>query len=76
MTSGLKPGLHIEEFISGGPKNNAYRTVNPATDERETVYGPRNNAELQRFQTFKFRSHMGYTVRERVRNAYGAQRKN
>jgi hypothetical protein len=37
MTSQLKPGIHIEEFVSGGPKNYAYKTVNPPTGERETV---------------------------------------
>jgi hypothetical protein len=37
MTSELKPGLHIEDFVSGGPKNYASRTVNPARGERETV---------------------------------------
>jgi hypothetical protein len=30
----LKEDLHIEEFVSGGPKNYACRTVNPATGER------------------------------------------
>jgi hypothetical protein len=37
MTSELKPNLHIDEFVSGGPKNYAYKTVNPAIGERETV---------------------------------------
>jgi hypothetical protein len=37
ITSELKPDLHIEEFVSGGPKNYAYKTVNPTTGERETV---------------------------------------
>jgi hypothetical protein len=37
MTSELRPGLHIEEFVSGGPKNYAYRTVNPATVQRDNV---------------------------------------
>jgi hypothetical protein len=37
MTSELKPGIHIEEFFSGGPNNFAYRTVNPATGQRDTV---------------------------------------
>jgi hypothetical protein len=37
MTSELKPGLHSDEFVSGGPKNNAYKTVNTSTGERETV---------------------------------------
>jgi hypothetical protein len=36
MTSELKQGIHIE-FVSGGPKNYAYRTVNPATGEHDTV---------------------------------------
>ena len=37
MTSELKPGFHIKEFVSGGPKNYAYRIVGPVTDNRETV---------------------------------------
>ena len=37
MTSELKPGFHIEEFVSGGPKNYAYRIVDPVTGNRETV---------------------------------------
>jgi hypothetical protein len=36
-TSELKPGLHIEEFFSGGPIKYAYKTVNPSTGEHETV---------------------------------------
>jgi hypothetical protein len=32
MTLELKPGFHIEEFLSGGHKNYSYRTVNPTTD--------------------------------------------
>jgi hypothetical protein len=37
MTSELKPGFHIEEFVRGGPKNYAYIIVDPATGNRETV---------------------------------------
>jgi hypothetical protein len=37
MTSELKPGLHIDEVVSGGPKNYAYRIINPATVVRDTV---------------------------------------
>jgi transcription-repair coupling factor (superfamily II helicase) len=37
VISELKPGLHIEEFVSGGPKNYAYRTVNATMGEHETV---------------------------------------
>jgi hypothetical protein len=37
MTSELKLGLHIEEFVSGGPTNYAYRTINFATGERDNV---------------------------------------
>jgi hypothetical protein len=36
MTSELKPGIHIDELVIGGPKNYAYRTVNRAIGERET----------------------------------------
>ena len=38
MTSELKPVFHIEEFVSGGPKNYAYGIVDPVTGNRETVY--------------------------------------
>ena len=37
MTSELKSSEFIEEFVSGGPKNYAYKIVNTATDERKTV---------------------------------------
>jgi hypothetical protein len=37
MTSELKQGFHIDEFVSGGPKNYAYRTIKPATGEHDTV---------------------------------------
>jgi hypothetical protein len=37
MTSELKPVRHIEEFISGEPRNYAYRIVNPKSGESETV---------------------------------------
>ena len=38
VTSELRPGFHIEEFVSGGPKKYAYRIVNLVTSNRETVY--------------------------------------
>jgi hypothetical protein len=37
MTSELKPSEYIEEFVSGGPKNYAYKIVNSATNQRKTV---------------------------------------
>jgi hypothetical protein len=37
ITSELIQGLHIDEFVSGGPKNYTYRTVNTAKDEHDTV---------------------------------------
>jgi hypothetical protein len=37
MTSELKPSEYIEEFVSGGPKNYAYKVVNSVTDERKTI---------------------------------------
>jgi hypothetical protein len=38
MTSELKPGFHIEEFVSGEPKNYAYRIVEPETGNLKTVF--------------------------------------
>jgi hypothetical protein len=37
MTSELKPGVYIAEYAGAGPKNYAYRTMNPATGEGKTV---------------------------------------
>jgi hypothetical protein len=37
MTSELKEVFHIKEFVSGGPNNYAYRTINPATGEHDTI---------------------------------------
>ena len=37
ITSKLKPAFHIEEFVRRGPKNYAYRIVDPVTGNRETV---------------------------------------
>ena len=37
MTSELKPSHYIEEFVSGGPKNYAYRIVDPAAGNRAKV---------------------------------------
>ena len=37
MMSELKPGLHIEEFVNGGPKHYAYRIVDPLTGNRDMV---------------------------------------
>ena len=37
MTSELTLGLQIEELVSGGPKNYAYRIMDPVTGIRETV---------------------------------------
>jgi hypothetical protein len=37
MTSELKPGIHIDKFVSGGHKNYEYRIVNPSIGERETA---------------------------------------
>jgi hypothetical protein len=38
MTSEFKERFHIDEFVSGGPENYAYRTINIATGEHDTVY--------------------------------------
>jgi len=37
MTSELKPGEFICEVVSGGPKNYAYKSINPVTGEEKTV---------------------------------------
>ena len=37
MTSELKSAFHIEEFVSGVPKNYSYSILNPVTGNRETV---------------------------------------
>ena len=35
MTSELKPGEFICEFVSGGPKNYAYKSINSVTGEEK-----------------------------------------
>jgi len=37
ITSELRPSEFIEEFVSGGPKNYAYKIVHTAKGERKTV---------------------------------------
>ena len=37
MTSELKPGFHVEEFLKGANKNNGYRIVDPVTGNREKI---------------------------------------
>jgi hypothetical protein len=37
MSSELKPGVFIQEYVSGGPKNYAYKTVNSVIGEQKTV---------------------------------------
>jgi hypothetical protein len=37
MTSELKPELFIQEYVSGGPKNYAYKTDNSVTGEQKTI---------------------------------------
>jgi len=37
MTSGLRPPKFIEEYVSGGPKNYAYKIVDSDTGERKSV---------------------------------------
>ena len=46
MTSELKPSEYIEEFVSGGPKNYAYKVVDTVTGERKQVCKVRDNAKL------------------------------
>jgi hypothetical protein len=45
MTSEINPEEYTEEFVSGGPKNYAYRTVNTRTLTRKTVCKVRGIAQ-------------------------------
>jgi len=38
MTSELKPGEFICEFVSGGPKNYAHKLIDSMTGEEKPVY--------------------------------------
>jgi hypothetical protein len=59
MTSELKPGHHICEFVCAGPKNYAYKTVDPVTGGQTTVYKVRgitlnySGSQLVNFETIK-----------------------
>jgi len=59
MTSELKPSQFIEEYVSGGPKNYAYKIVDSATGERKTVCKVRgitlnyNASQLVNFEVIK-----------------------
>jgi hypothetical protein len=73
MTSEFKQGLHIEEFVSGGPKNYAYRTVNPATGDCEIVCKVRFiilNYSVSKILNFDVIRDM--ILRGKIRKRYGA----
>jgi len=59
MTSELKPTQFIEVYVSGGPKNYAYKIVDSATGERKTVCKVRgitlnyNASQLVTFEAIK-----------------------
>ena len=56
MTSELKPSEYIEEFVSWGPKNYAYKVVDSVTGERKQVCKVRGitlNYNASRFVNFK-----------------------
>ena len=59
MTSELRPFEFIEEFVSGGPKNYAYKIVDTTTGERKTVCKVRgitlnyNASQLVNFDVIK-----------------------
>jgi hypothetical protein len=69
-TSELKLGFQIDEFVSGGPKNYAYRTINPATGEHDTMHvgGITLNYSSSRLVNFGVLRHMilGGTESDRV----------
>ena len=59
MTSELKPNEIISEFVSGGPKNYAYKTFKYVTEVEKTVYKVRgitlnyNASQLVNFEKIK-----------------------
>jgi hypothetical protein len=59
MTSELKSDVYIAEFVSGGPKNYAYRTRNTVTGAEATVCEVRgftlnySASQLLNFQSIK-----------------------
>jgi hypothetical protein len=59
MTSELKPGHHICEFVCAGPNNYAYKTVDPVTGGQTTVCKVRgitlnySASQLVNFDTIK-----------------------
>ena len=55
MTSELKPGRHICEFVTAGPKNYVYKTVDAMTSEQKSVQSEGNNVKLQCLATIEFR---------------------
>ena len=55
MTSELKPSCHIEEFVSGRPKNYAFRIVDPVTGNCDTVCKVRGmTLNYSTYQTVNF----------------------
>ena len=56
MTSELKPNKIISEFVSGGPKNYAYKTLNSVTAADKTVCKKRGfilNYSASKFVNFE-----------------------
>ena len=75
MTSELKPGFHIEEFVSGGPKIYAYRIVGPVKGNRETVCKVRGiTLNYSASQTINFDVMKAMILRGRDGKSYSAHR--
>ena len=62
MTSELKPVFHSEEYVSGGPKNYAYRVVDPVTGSARRYVKSKENAELQCLPDVKWEDSETVTV--------------
>ena len=70
MKSDLKLGIHIEEFVSGGPKNYASRIVDPVTDNREMVCKVRGKTQnYTASQTVNFAVMKALILRGRYRKS-------
>ena len=58
MTSEFRPTEYLSEFVSGGPKNYAYRTVDTANGQTDTICKVRgmtlNAWQLTKFEVVRY----------------------
>ena len=77
MTSELKPSEYIEEFVSGGPKNYAYKVVDTVTGKRKHVCKVRGitlNFNASRLVNFDVTKDMILGKEERIVTVHSDQK--